>query len=57
MERSGGQHNKHSCQLQRKKSVTKMEKPENVLKSKGKNGQTAFQITTVNACVACLALA
>lgn len=27
MERSGGRHNRHSCQLQRKKSVTKMEKP------------------------------
>ena len=42
MERSEGQHNKHSSQLQRKKSVTKMEKPENVLQGKGKNGQTAF---------------
>ena len=50
MERWGGRHNnEQSCQRQRKPAV-KMEKPENVLRSKTTNRQTTFKITIRSDC-------
>ena len=50
VERWGGRHNnEQSCQRQRKPAV-KMEKPENVLRSKTTNRQTTFKITIRGDC-------
>ena len=50
VERWGGRHNnEQSCQRQRKPAV-KMEKPENVLRSKTTNRQTTFKITIWGDC-------
>ena len=46
VERWGGRHNnEQSCERQRKKPATKMEKPTNVLREKIMNRQRAFKIS------------
>ena len=52
MERLGGQHNDgQSCQRQRKNPRQKWKKPENVLRSKTTNRQTAFKVTIRRDCL------